>query len=313
MLRELCRLEGRLADIFTVVQGNGKVPLALDVRMIRLDLLDDPFLPQRSQFKDEEFSRLVESIGANGVEVPLKVRPIGDRFQVVAGHRRKRASEVCGLREVPCIVQELTDLEALCKMIAENTGREEPSDAEQGRHYLEIGERFHLTEEQIAGVVKKTVFYVSERMDLVRRFPELSEANENALISFSVANELARVNDYTAARELRCDVALLTDVQREQIRKHRLMLLGLCEQQGATIKLAKSYVEQWKRSLLPMNAYDPNAGAPASAPQNVVAGDKCMCCGNDTDQNALVILKVHSWEKAAVKNVLRAAGMFGYD
>lgn len=285
----------------------------LTVRMIPLDLIDEPFLPQRSQFKDAEFSLLVESIGAVGVEVPLKVRPVGERFQVVAGHRRKRASEVCGLREVPCIVQELTDLEALCKMVAENTGREEPSDAEQGRHYMDIAERFGLSEEQVAGVVRKTVHHVSERMELVRRFPEIAEANENALISFSVANELSRVNDYTAARELRCDVALLTDVQREQIRKHRLMLLGLCEQQGATIKLARSYVEQWKRSLLPMNAFDPNAGAPASAPQTVVAGNKCMCCGDVTDQNALVPLYVHSWEKAAVKNVLRAAGMFGYD
>jgi ParB/RepB/Spo0J family partition protein len=300
--------EAALFPVAGVVPGTPQA-----VHLIPLDLIDEPFLPQRSQFKDAEFALLCESIGKNGVEVPLKVRPVGARFQVVYGHRRWKASQVVGLREVPCIVEVLTDLQVLSSMIAENTGREEPSDAEQGRHFLEIAERFSLSETEIGRMFGKSEFYVEQRCDLCRRFPELAEANENSAISFSVANELSRVNEYTLAKELRCDPASITDVQREQCRKHRLMLLGLCAQQGATIKLAKSYVEQWKRSLLPMNAYVENAGAPASVPQGVLPVDKCMCCGNDTDQNALVTLKVHSWEKAAVKNVLRAAGMFGYD
>jgi ParB/RepB/Spo0J family partition protein len=284
-----------------------------EVVLIPLDLLDDPFLPQRSKFNDAEFAALVESISHVGVKVPLEVRPLGERFQIVAGHRRSRAAAVAGLTHVPCIVRELTDLEALRDMIAENSGREEPTDAEQGRHYLEICERFQLSEEAVARMFGKGETYVAQRCDLVRRFPELSEANESGAIAWGVAHQLARVNEYTYANTLRVDVSTVTDVQRESIRKHRAMLLDLCVQQGATVKLATSYVEQWKRSILPINAYDPNAGAPATAPQNVAPANKCACCGGDSDQNAMVVLYVHSWEKAALRGVLRTAGMFGYE
>lgn len=284
-----------------------------DVRMIPVEQINEPFLPQRSKFADAEFEALVESISHNGVQVPLKVRPVGDRYEIVAGHRRFRASQVAGLRSLPCMVETLTDLEALRCMIAENTGREEPSDAEQGRHYLEICERFSLSEADVARMFGKSEEYVTLRCDLVRRFPEIAQANEEGAIIFGVAKQLARVNEYTYANTLRMDVATVTEEQREQIRKHRAMLLDLCVQQGATLRLATSYVEQWKRSILPMNAYDPNAGAPATAPQSVAPANRCACCGENSDQNALVPLYVHSWEKAALKNVLRAAGMFGYE
>ena len=285
----------------------------IDARMIALDLIDEPFLPQRSKFADAEFAELVESIGRNGVEVPLKVRPVGERFQIIAGHRRWTAAKVAGLTYVPCIVEVCDDLEALRKMIAEKSGREEPSDAEQGRHYLEICERFQLDEAGVAQMVRKTEAYVSARCSLVRRFPELAEANESGAIKWGVADQLSRVNEYTYAHTLRIDPQTVTDEVRERIGKHRAMLLELCVQQGATTRLATSYVEQWKRSILPMNAYDPNAGAPASAPQNAQVENRCACCGERNEQAAMVILYVHSWEKAALRNVLRAAGMFGYE
>jgi ParB/RepB/Spo0J family partition protein len=285
----------------------------LDVRMISLDLLDEPFLPQRSKFNDEEFAALVESIAHNGVEVPLKVRPVGERFQIIAGHRRFTAARVAGLRDVPCMIESCTDLEALRKMIAENTGREEPSDAEQGRHYLEICERFSLDEVAVAKMVGKSESYVSERCRLVRRFPEIAAANEEGLLKWCTADQLSRVNEYTYAATLRMDVATIPEEKREQITRHRAMLLDLCVQQGATLRLATSYVDQWKRSIIPMNSYDPSLAAQATAPQSAMPSNRCACCGGDSDQNALVPLYVHSWEKAALKNALRAAGMFGYE
>ena len=282
-----------------------------EIVSISVDLIDEPFLPQRAKFADEPFAQLVESIAANGVQVPLLVRPVGERYQIIAGHRRFTAAKVAGLHALPCMIEECTDLEALRRMIAENTGREEPSDAEQGRHYLEICERFSLSEYDVAKMVGKSERYVTERCDMVRRFPELADANENGAITWIVADQLSRVNDYTYARELRIDVQTMTDEQREKVQKHRLMLLDLCVQQGANGRLARSYVEQWKRSIIPFNSYDPGLAMPASAPQAAAPANKCACCGSSEDQLALVPLWVHSWEKNAVKSALRERGMFG--
>lgn len=75
---------------------------------------------------DEEMERLVESVTERGVIVPALVRPTPDGgYQMVSGQRRKRASELAGLPTVPCIVQELTDDEAIIIMVDSNLQREQ--------------------------------------------------------------------------------------------------------------------------------------------------------------------------------------------
>ena len=74
---------------------------------------------------DEEMERLEESVGENGVLVPLTVRASGaDRYELVSGHRRKRAAELAGLESLPCIVRAMTDEEATIAMADANLQRE---------------------------------------------------------------------------------------------------------------------------------------------------------------------------------------------
>src|SRR5271157_3421085 len=111
-----------------------------EVRQVPVEQIDDPLIPMREQFGDALFDELVEDIGKNGVTVPLKLRVTGERFRVVFGHRRLKAAQVCALREVPAIVEEMDDFAEVRQMISENTGREEVSAAEQGRYYLSMSE-----------------------------------------------------------------------------------------------------------------------------------------------------------------------------
>ena len=107
-------------DLFTsqserdgaALEGVAEVPLTLIDPFPR-----HPFLVK----DDEEMERLAESIGENGVLVLLTVRASGaERYELVSGHRRKRAAELAGLESVPCIVRAMTDEEATIAMVDSN-------------------------------------------------------------------------------------------------------------------------------------------------------------------------------------------------
>ena len=86
----------------------------------------DPFPGHPFQVRDgEEMERLAESIAENGVLVPLTVRATGsERYELVSGHRRKRAAELAGMESVPCIVRAMSDDEAVIAMVDSNLQRE---------------------------------------------------------------------------------------------------------------------------------------------------------------------------------------------
>jgi ParB/RepB/Spo0J family partition protein len=284
-----------------------------EVRQVAVEQIDEPLIPMREQFGDAPFNELVEDIGRNGITCPLKLRIVGERFRVVFGHRRFKAAQVCAMREVPAIVEEMDDYAEVRQMISENSGREEVSAAEQGRHYLALMENFKLNLEQLAAMVGKKVEFVDERISFVQCDSEIADANRDGLVSWSVAKELLRVNPYTWALALRCDVTLCLEETRGKIDAHRKFLLDLCIRCGATGKVARSYVDQWKNSLIPVLEYKPNGNGAAVAPPAAAQAPRCIVCGANADQGNMVDLRVHHWEKAGVLKILRAAGMEVYE
>jgi len=284
-----------------------------EVQQVSLALIDPPLIPMREQFGDAAFNELCEDIGKNGIKCPVKLRDLGERKRVVFGHRRTEAARVCGFDTVPAMVETMTDAEEVRDMIAENTGREEVSDAEKGRHYLGLMEHFKLNLEQVAAMVGKTVLYVDERVSMVQCDSDIADANRDGLIIWSVAKELLRVNPYTMALALRCSVDLITEDQRAKSEAHRKFLLDLCIRCGATGKVARSYVDQWKNSLVPIQPYQPANGDSAGAPPPAAMNPRCLVCGRDSDPGNMVDLKVHHWERSRVLKVLRDAGMEVYE
>ncbi len=111
-------------DLFTS-QGERDGSALGGVADIPLALID-PFPGHPFQVRDdEEMERLAESVAENGVLVPLTVRASGaERYELVSGHRRKRAAELAGLESVPCIVRIMTDDEAVIAMVDSNLQRE---------------------------------------------------------------------------------------------------------------------------------------------------------------------------------------------
>jgi len=284
-----------------------------EVRLVPVEQIDEPMIPMREQFGDTPFNDLVEDIGKNGIVCPLKLRIVGDRYRVVFGHRRFKAAQVCALREVPAMVEEMDDWAEVRQMISENSGREEVSAAEQGRHYLALMEKFGLTLEQLAAVVGKTVGFVDERVSFVQCDSEIADANRDGLVIWSVAKELLRVNPNTWALAMRCDPALCDEDTRKKIDVHRKFLLDLCIRCGATGKIARSYVDQWKNSLLPVLEYKPNGNGERVAPPAAAQAPRCIVCGRDNDPGNMVALMVHHWERSQLVKILREHGVEVYE
>ena len=283
-----------------------------EVQQVSLSLIDPPLIPMREQFGDTPFAELCEDITRNGITCPLLLRDMGERRRVVYGHRRSEAAKVCGLTTVPAVVEVMDDATEIRKMVSENSGREEVSDAEKGRHYLALMEALKLNLEQVAAMVGKSVGYVDERISFVQLDAEIADANVQGHISFSACKELLRVNPYTWALALRCDVKECDDDTQAKIAAHRKFLLDLCVRCGATGKVAKSYVDQWKNSLLPINPYPQVGSGDGGLHPIVLALPRCIVCGRDSDPGNMVDLKVHHWERDRVLKILRDAGMEVY-
>jgi ParB/RepB/Spo0J family partition protein len=280
-----------------------------EVQQVPLSLIDPPLIPMREQMGDAPFAELCEDIARNGITCPLLLRDMGERKRVVYGHRRSEAAKVCGLSTVPAVVEVMDDATEIRKMVSENTGREEVSDAEKGRYYWGLMETLKLNLEQVAAMVGKKVEYVDERVSFVQCDPDIADANVRGDVSWVVCLALLLVNPYTWARALRCDVALCDEETRGKINAHRKFLLDLCIRCGATGKVARSYVDQWKNSLIPVMAYQPKPNGDAPAPAAGAQLPRCIVCGRDSNPASMVDLKVHEWERDAVLKTLRAAGM----
>ena len=106
---------------------------ALDIEIAKIrPFKDHPF----KVLDDEKMQDLVESVRANGILSPVLIRPVGfDRYEMVSGHRRMHAAKVLGLERVPAIIRDMSDDEAVVRMVDSNIQREELLPSEKAFAY----------------------------------------------------------------------------------------------------------------------------------------------------------------------------------
>ena len=120
-------------------------PLQIDIDLIE----PSPYQP-RTRFREEALDELARSIQASGIIQPLVLRPIGQRFQLIAGERRWRAAQRAGLNKVSAIVRDVPDELALEMTLVENIQREDLNAMEQARAFDRLMHEFHLTQDTVA-------------------------------------------------------------------------------------------------------------------------------------------------------------------
>ena len=139
------------------------------------DISPNPYQP-RVQMDTESLEELVASIKEKGVIQPIVVRSLGDdKYEVIVGERRLRASKRAGLSEVPAIVREVDDAEAMALAITENIQREDLNAIELARAYSILLNQFDLTQEQLAQAVGKSRPAVANMLRLLQLPQEIQE------------------------------------------------------------------------------------------------------------------------------------------
>jgi ParB family chromosome partitioning protein len=108
-----------------------------------------PYQP-RTRFREEALDELARSIRASGIIQPIVVRPIGNRFQLIAGERRWRAAQRAGLKKASAIVRQVSDELALEMTLVENIQREDLNPIEAARAFERLMDEFQLTQELVA-------------------------------------------------------------------------------------------------------------------------------------------------------------------
>ncbi len=149
--------------------------------MLPLDLLvPNPDQPRRS-FGD--LSDLVSSIKEKGVLEPVLVRPTGEKYQIIAGERRYRASVEAGLSQIPCIQIDVDDRGVLEISLIENLQRRDLTPFEEAEGLLRLGEKFLYTHEEIASKLGKSRTSITETLTLNNVPVELRDLCREAGIS----------------------------------------------------------------------------------------------------------------------------------
>ena len=117
---------------------------------IDIDLIDpSPYQP-RTRFREESLEELARSIRSSGIIQPVVLRPIGTRYQLIAGERRWRAAQRAGLQRVPAVLREVPEELALEITLVENIQREDLNPIEQARAFDRLMTEFGLTQEDVA-------------------------------------------------------------------------------------------------------------------------------------------------------------------
>lgn len=142
----------------------------------------------RKKFDDASIDELAQSITEKGVIQPLLVRKKDNLFEIIAGERRWRASQKAGMRQIPAIIKEVSDSEALQIGLIENLQREDLNPIEEARAYERLANDFGLTHEEISRRISKNRSTITNQLRLLR----LSEPAKTALIDGVISNGHAR-------------------------------------------------------------------------------------------------------------------------
>src|SRR5215470_7946588 len=197
------RLGRGLASLIGDVGGEAAhVDRPRNQRKVPIEFLKpNPRNPRRA-FSEEELNELAASIKQHGVIQPIVVRSVKgatDKFEIIAGERRWRSSQLAGLHEVPIVPVEVSDSDALEIAIIENVQRENLNAMEEAQGYHALADEFKHSQEEIARIVGKSRSHVANMMRLTKLPAEVQAYISQGQLSAGHARALIGVPDPLAA------------------------------------------------------------------------------------------------------------------
>lgn len=186
-------------------------------RELPIEQLHPGAFQPRSNFDDDELNALVESVRAKGILQPILVRrdPVqADLYEIIAGERRWRAAQRAQLHNVPVVVRDLTDQEALEIALIENIQRADLSAIEEAEAYQRLIDEFAHTQDALAKVVGKSRSHVANTLRLLNLPSEVQKMVDKGDLTAGHARALVgREDAVSLAREIAASGLTVRDIE----------------------------------------------------------------------------------------------------
>jgi len=165
----------------------------------------------RKNFDDDSLEELATSIKADGVIQPIVVRKVGDKYEIIAGERRFRASKLAGLEKVPIVVKNVSDRKARELALVENIQREDLNPIEEAISLKTLMEEYKLTQQELSDIVGKSRSYIANNLRLLNLSDyikdylirgELSPSQGRTLLSLETEEERKKYLDKLLVKEV---------------------------------------------------------------------------------------------------------------
>ena len=189
----------------------------------------NPDQPRRT-FGREELQELTISIAQVGLIQPLTVRRSGAGYELISGERRLRACQLLGLREVPCIVEQVSQEKSALMALVENVQRSDLSFWEEAEGYRRLLTVYGLSREELCRRIGKSPAFLSNKLRLLRLSPAVRAAAEQGALS---------------ERHARCLLSLETEAEQ-------LALVDRIVREGWSVRQAEAFVEKTTPRPKPM-------------------------------------------------------------
>ena len=275
-------------DLFSTEEERAEARLEKIVNLSPAEISDFPNHPFKVRM-DEAMQEMTESVKQYGVLVPTLVRPKPEGgYEMVAGHRRKKAADLAGLAEIPCIVRQLTDDEATIIMVDSNLQREQilPSEKafaykmkldalnHQGMTSGQVGQKW--SREKMADEASDSGRQIQRYIRLTYLIPELLSMVDDGKIAFNPAVELSYLDSYQQRTVL--DAMALNDCtpsHAQSIRLKKLAQEGLLDDQIVYAVLAETkpnQQEQLKFKREELRKYFPSGYTEEQMRRDIIKG-----------------------------------------
>jgi ParB/RepB/Spo0J family partition protein len=194
---------------------------------LRLEQIDEPPQAMRTEIPRDAIFELAQDIKKNGLINPITVRPVGDRYEVVAGHRRFLAHRYGGIATIRCVVRDLSDDDAFGIMTSENLARENVNPVDEAIHTMRLLEHCGGDAEKARGIMNRSRNWIEDRVTIAQMYPELQQALREGKIKIGAALALTKITDETDQRAC----------------------LGMAISQGASVTIVNYWVAQWHAGI----------------------------------------------------------------
>ena len=185
-----------------------------ELAKLPLDLLQRGKYQPRLDMRQETLQELADSIKAQGVVQPIVVRPVGtpvagqsQRYEIIAGERRWRASQLAGLGDIPAIIRHIPDEAAIAVALIENIQREDLNALEEARALDRLINEFQLTHQQCADAIGRSRAAVSNLLRLLEAAPEVCEMVAQHALEMGHARALLGITNKRKQAEVAATVA----------------------------------------------------------------------------------------------------------